>query len=111
MRLCQQCPKEWNIYLETSLNVPLYHLQQVVPYITHFYVDIKDLSPDIYRRYCSADNARVVANLQYLAGLQLQSRVTVRFPLILGFNTNEDRQNSHRQLEEFFLPFSTNSTT
>lgn len=99
-KFCQQCPKEWNVYLETSLNVPLHHLQQVVPYITHFYIDIKDLSSDIYRRYCSADNARVMENLQYLADLQLQSRVTLRLPLIPNYNTPSDRQRSRQQLEE-----------
>lgn len=97
---CQRCPKEWNIYLETSLNVPLHHLQQVVPYITHFYIDIKDLSSDIYCRYCLADNARVMENLQYLADLQLQSRVTLRLPLIPDYNTPSDRQRSRQQLEE-----------
>ena len=99
-KFCQRCPKEWNIYLETSLNVPLHHLQQVVPYITHFYIDIKDLSSDIYRCYCLADNARVMENLQYLADLQLQSRVTLRLPLIPNYNTPSDRQRSRQQLEE-----------
>ena len=41
-----------------------------------------------------------MANLQYLADLQLQSRVTLRLPLIPGFNTLADRQRSRRQLEE-----------
>lgn len=99
-KFCQKCPKEWNIYLETSLNVPLHHLQQVVPFVTHYYVDIKDLSPDVYRSYSESDNTRVVANLQHLADLQLQSRVTIRLPLIPDFNTPADRQRSRWQLEE-----------
>lgn len=97
---CQKCPKEWNIYLETSLNVPLHHLQQVVPFVTHYYVDIKDLSPDVYRSYCESDNARVFENLRYLVSLQLQSKVTIRLPLIPDYNTVADRQRSRQQLEE-----------
>lgn len=97
---CQKCPKEWNIYLETSLNVPLHHLQQVVPFVTHYYVDIKDLSPDVYRSYSESDNARVLANLRYLASHQLQSKVTIRLPLIPDHNTVADRQRSRQQLEE-----------
>ena len=96
---CQKCPKEWNIYLETSLNVPLYRLQQVVPFVTHYYVDIKDLSPDVYRCYCEADNARVLANLRFFISLQLQSKVTIRLPLIPDYSTEADRQRSRLQLE------------
>ena len=97
---CQKCPKEWNIYLETSLNVPLHHLKQVVPFVTHYYVDIKDLSPIVYSSYCEADNARVLENLRYLASHQLQSMVTIRLPLIPDYNTVADRQRSRQQLEE-----------
>ena len=96
---CQKCPKEWNIYLETSLNVPLYRLQQVVPFVTHYYVDIKDLSSDVYRSYCEAGNTHVLANLRYLASHQLQSKVTIRLPLIPDYNTEADRQRSRLQLE------------
>jgi pyruvate formate lyase activating enzyme len=39
-------------------------------------------------------------NLQYLADLQLQSRVTLRLPLIPNYNTPSDRQRSRQQLEE-----------
>ena len=46
---CRLCPPEWNIYIETSLNVPLSRLQQVIPFVDHYYVDVKDLSPAIYR--------------------------------------------------------------
>ena len=96
---CRQCPAEWNIYVETSLNVPLPSLQQVIPYVAHYYIDVKDLSPDVYRRYCQQDNAQVVDNLRYLASQGLQHKVTVRLPLIPGFNTPADRQRSRQQLE------------
>ena len=97
---CRRCPPEWNIYMETSLNMPLSRLQQVVPYVDHYYVDVKDLSPDIYRSYCQADNAQVAANLGYLAAQGLQSKVTIRLPLIPGYNTDDDRQHSRQQLSQ-----------
>ena len=97
---CQQCPPEWNIYLETSLNVPFSRLQQVIPFVDHYYVDVKDLSPAIYRSYCQADNAQVVSNLDYLAAQGLQSKVTIRLPLIPDYNEESDRLRSRLQLEE-----------
>ena len=98
---CRRCPPEWNIYLETSLNVPLSRLQQVVTYVDHYYVDVKDLSPDIYRSYCQADNAQVILTSAILTGQGLQPKVTIRLPLIPGcHNTDDDRQRSRSQLEE-----------
>ena len=97
---CRLCPPEWNIYLETSLNVPLSRLQQVIPFVDHYYVDVKDLSPAIYRSYCQADNAQVVSNLDYLAAQGLQSMVTIRLPLIPDYNEESDRLRSRLQLEE-----------
>ena len=97
---CQKCPSAWNIYLETSLNVPLARLQQVVPYVAHYYIDVKDLSPDIYRRYTSAGNAQVMANLRYLASQGLQPKVTIRLPLIPDHNTPADRQRSRHLLAQ-----------
>ena len=97
---CRLCPPEWNIYLETSLNVPLSRLQQVIPFVDHYYVDVKDLSPAIYRSYCQADNAQVVSNLDYLAAQGLQSKVTIRLPLIPDYNEESDRLRSRLQLEE-----------
>ena len=98
--ICRQCPPEWNIYMETSLNVPLRRLQLVVPYVDHYYVDVKDLSPDIYRSYCNADNAQVMANLGYLAAQGLQQEITIRLPLIPGYNTDDDRQRSRQKLSQ-----------
>ena len=98
--ICRQCLPEWNIYMETSLNVPLRRLQLVVPYVDHYYVDVKDLSPDIYRSYCNADNAQVMANLGYLAAQGLQQEITIRLPLIPGYNTDDDRQRSRQKLSQ-----------
>ena len=82
------------------LNVPLSRLQQVIPFVDHYYVDVKDLSPAIYRSYCQADNVQVVANLGYLTEQGLQPKVTIRLPLIPGYNSDGDRLSSRRQLEE-----------
>jgi len=97
---CRLCPTEWNIYVETSLNVPLSRLQQVVPYVDHYYIDVKDLSPTIYRSYCRQDNVHVLTNLNYLVNQDLQSKVTIRLPLIPYYNTGEDRLRCRLQLEQ-----------
>ena len=96
---CQQCPSEWQIYIETSLNVERRALETVVPYIDHYYIDVKDMTPDIYRHYTSIDNSRVLENLRWLAGHIDLGKVTIRLPRIPDYNTQADIDNSRQQLE------------
>lgn len=96
---CQLCPKEWRINLETSLQVETSVLEAVIPYVHYYYIDVKDLNPDIYLRYTGSDPKLLMANLQLLAHHHLQERVTIRLPLIANFNTDDDRQRSRRQIE------------
>ena len=106
---CKRCPSEWRIYVETSLNVERRAVEVVAPYIDHYYIDVKDMNPDIYRRYTSIDrstsgrlqgkNRRVLENLRWLAGHVDLEKVTIRLPHIPGYNTQEDRDKSQKQLE------------
>lgn len=96
---CKRRPMEWRIYVETSLNVERRAVEAVAPYVDHYYIDVKDMNPDIYRRYTSIDNCRVWENLRWLAGHVDLQKVTVRLPLIPGYNTQEDRDRSRQQLE------------
>lgn len=96
---CKQCPSEWHIYLETSLNVEQRAVEAVAPFVHHYFIDVKDMNPDIYRHYTSIDNRRVLDNLQWLAGHVDLEKVTIRLPLIPGYNTPEDRDKSQQQLE------------
>jgi len=96
---CKQCPSEWRIYVETSLNVERQALEAVAPYIDHYYIDVKDTNPDIYCRYASIDNSRVLENLRWLAEHIDLEKVTIRLPHIPDYNTLEDIAKSRKQLE------------
>ena len=37
VEFCKQCPSEWRIYVETSLNVERLAVEAVAPYIDHYY--------------------------------------------------------------------------
>ena len=63
-------------------------------------VNIKDMNPEIYRSYTGADNGKVISNLRRLAEAGLADRCVIRIPLIPEFNTDKDRENSVRQLQE-----------
>ena len=96
---CKSRPKEWLIYIETSLNVERRSLEAVVPYIDYYYIDVKDMNPDIYRRYTGRSNRRVVSNLRWLASNVDADKVTIRLPHIPDYNTAQDIERSQQQLE------------
>ena len=91
---------EWKLTIETSLNVPLENVKAIASLVQMWYVDIKDMNPDIYKAYGRKENKQVVSNLQWLAANGYADKVIIRLPLIPEYNTYEDRQRSQQQLEK-----------
>ena len=91
---------EWKLIIETSLNVPLENVKAIASLVQMWYVDIKDMNPDIYKAYGCKENKQVVSNLQWLAANGYADKVIIRLPLIPEYNTDEDRQRSQQQLEK-----------
>ena len=91
---------EWKLTIETSLNVPLENVKAIASLVQMWFVDIKDMNPDIYKAYGRKENRQVVSNLQWLAANGYADKVIIRLPLIPEYNTDEDRQRSQHQLEE-----------
>lgn len=88
---CRMVPPEWHITIETALNVNRYHLERLLPHVHQYIIDVKDVNPDIYRRYTGQDNKRVLDNLQWLLGHDgMTERIVVRVPHIPDYNTNDD---------------------
>ena len=93
------CGPAWKINTETSLNVPADNVKLLMPVIDHWYIDIKDMDPDIYLKYTGKGNDRVINNLRLLAEAGLADRCTLRIPLIPGYNEDTDRDRSIKELE------------
>lgn len=91
---------EWKLTIETSLNVPLENVKAIASLVQMWYVDIKDMNPDIYKVYGCKENKQVISNLQWLAANGYADKVIIRLPLIPEYNTDEDRQQSQQQLEK-----------
>lgn len=96
---CRIAPPEWHFTIETALNVDRQHLERLFPHIHEYIIDIKDVNPEIYRRYTGQDNQRVFDNLQWLLSHDgMAERVVVRVPHIPDFNTDEDVHHTHDYL-------------
>lgn len=94
----QVCPAGWHFTAETSLNIPPENLEKAMDAVGSYIVDIKDLCPDIYRRYTGYDNARVLENLKRLRDRISPDNILIRVPLIPGYNTPEDTRENARRL-------------
>ncbi|WP_290376449.1 radical SAM protein [uncultured Duncaniella sp.] len=93
------CGPAWQLNLETSLNVPTANIKALLPVVNTMIIDIKDMNPDIYRDYTGQSNALVLENLRLIADAGRQNDCIVRIPLIPGYNTDADRENSRKALE------------
>lgn len=100
------CPPEWRFCAESCLNIPERHVITATECIDHFMIDIKDTNADIYKAYTGRDHQRVLENLRLLLSLVGPERITVRIPLIPGYNTPEDTDRSVMFLSEMgFVSF------
>jgi len=88
------CGEEWNITLETSLNIPLKNVKMLFPVINHYIVDIKDINNDIYENYTGKTNHLPIANLKWLIEQGKTDNIHVRVPLIPNFNSEKDTENT-----------------
>lgn len=93
------CGPEWQINLETSLNVPEANIRALLPVVNTLIVDIKDMNPDIYRSYTGQSNDLVISNLRIIADAGRQGDCMIRLPLIPDYNTEADRRKSLKALE------------
>lgn len=94
------CPPEWKIGLESSLSTPPDLLEKVISDIDYYIIDVKDMNPEIYRAYTGMQNTNTVLNLKILISRVDPSNITIRLPLIPEYNTDEDRLQSRKTLEE-----------
>ena len=90
---------EWNIVLETSLNVPLKQLEMVAPLVKEFVVDVKDMDEQTYKAYTTQGNALVTSNLKWLAENGYAAKTLIRLPLIPYYNIEAAQEESRKQIE------------
>lgn len=94
------CGSQWQIVVETCLNVPSEIVEEIDAVVDGYIVDIKDLNPHIYLDYTGKENALVLKNLEWILRHGDAKRVKVRIPHIPEFNTDEDVAKSVEILKE-----------
>lgn len=96
----QLCGQEWQLSVESSLNVPQENIEKLLPVIDYYIIDIKDINNDIYQQYTGKENEKVLNNLHYLIEHEKNEQIIVRTPIIPVYNSESDVDNSIRLLKE-----------
>lgn len=96
----QLCGQEWQLSVETSLNVAQENIEKLVPVVDSYIIDIKDINNAIYQKYTGKDNEKVLHNLQYLIDHGKNEQIIVRTPVIPAYNTENDVDYSIHLLKE-----------
>ena len=96
----QLCGQEWQLSVESSLNVPQENIEKLLPVIDYYIIDIKDINSDIYQQYTGKENEKVLNNLHYLIEHGKNEQIIVRTPIIPVYNSESDVDNSIRLLKE-----------
>lgn len=104
MTFAKLCPKEWNITLETSLNVPAGLLAPLLTERFSFIIDIKAMQPEIYLRYTGRENRRSIENLITLCRQMPKEHYVVKLPMIPGYTGRAEAEDSRRQLQALGIP-------
>ena len=96
----QKAPSEWQFRIETSLNASWEHVERLIPYIDQWIIDIKDLNPDIYKRYTGLDNSLVIENSIKLSKYVSKCNILFRIPKIPNYNNETDIEKSVSYFEK-----------
>ncbi|QJT79956.1 glycyl-radical enzyme activating protein [Kosakonia sp. MUSA4] len=73
--------------VETCLHVPWRYIEPSLPYVDLFLADLKHVDEAVFRQWTGGSARRVLDNLKRLA--QAGKKMTIRVPLIPGFNADE----------------------
>ena len=91
--LIEKMPKQWNVCIESSLAVNFRHIEELIPYVDHWFVDTKDYHNErIYDDYTQTKGLHplMVRNLRALKDVVGEEKITARVPCIKGFNNEAD---------------------
>ncbi len=100
LEFSQLCPVEWNITLETSLNVPFEKLEPLLTDRFSFIVDIKAMQREIYMDYTGKENTQVIHNLKELIKRLDKKQYVIKVPVIPGYAGEQEVEKSKKCLME-----------
>lgn len=102
--VCRRVDPHWSKAIETSLYADWSAIGLLADDIDLWFVDIKAADPIHYRAYTGVENERVLQNLGRLLRTVGKEKVCVRYPVIPGYTTEQDRERGMDCLRKMFSP-------
>ena len=99
LQLCRQ--NGINTAVDTAGNVPYKHFERILAYTDTFLYDVKCISEDLHKEFTGASNKLILENLERL--IESGARLTVRVPLIGGFNDGKELEKIKSYLSKLNL--------
>lgn len=78
-----------NTAIESMANVPYENIEEVLPYLDYYLMDIKNMNSQKHERFCGMPNELILRNAKRVAEVSSVS-LTVRVPVIPTFNDTEE---------------------
>lgn len=100
----KKCPAEWNITIETSLNIPWELLAPLLTERFSFIIDVKAMQQEIYREYTDFKNDQVIENLKRLVKQLNPEQYVIKIPLIPEYSDMPEAMESKKFLQEMGIP-------
>jgi pyruvate formate lyase activating enzyme len=79
-----------NTAIETAGNVPWANMEKILPHVDTVLHDHKLTDPERHRKWCGADNSRILANFKKAYETFPDKTFIARTPLIPGVNDDEE---------------------
>ena len=79
-----------NTAIETAGNVPWRFMEQVLPHVDVMLHDHKLTDPERHKKWCGADNSRILENFKKAYEMFPQTKFIARTPIIPGVNDDEE---------------------
>ena len=76
-----------NTAIETTLCVPFFMIESLIPYVDTFLVDIKHMNSQKHEEFTTMKNELILQNAKRVA--EVANKFVVRVPVIPGFNDTE----------------------
>jgi pyruvate formate lyase activating enzyme len=74
--------------IETSGHTRWKVFERLLPHLDLVLVDLKHMDPEVHREWTGVDNEVILSNLRHMA--EIKAPVSVRIPLIPGFNADAE---------------------
>lgn len=98
--VCELADPNWQMRIETSLNVPWKCVEPLINDIDEWIIDIKDMDSTIYEKYTGVKIDNLIHNIYRLKELVDASKFHIRVPRIPEFNQEQNIENSVKWIKD-----------